>query len=64
MTYDDGQLACDMTKGCTAPVTHLDQDGYVYCTRHGIQRRNYQPCRKLRGYELNRLLRGDTIKRY
>jgi hypothetical protein len=58
------RLACDMTDSCTEPVTHIDIKGFAYCTRHGIERRSWCPCRKLRGYELNRLLRGETLKRY
>lgn len=55
---------CDMTSDCEQPVTMLDQDGFVYCTNHGLSRRTWQPCRKLRPYEVNRLARGETIARY
>jgi hypothetical protein len=55
---------CDMTAECDRPVTHLDQDGYVYCTDHGLSRRTWQPCRRLRGWELRRLERGETLARY
>jgi hypothetical protein len=55
---------CDMTEDCTEPVTHLDDKGFVYCTYHGILRRGWRPCRKLRKHELNRLARGEQIKRY
>lgn len=57
-------LTCDMVKGCTEPVTHIDQDGYAYCTTHGLQRRQYQPCRRLRGWELRRLERGEQLAKY
>lgn len=49
---------------CADPVTMLDTAGFVYCTKHGTQRRQYEPCRKLRPHELNRLARGETIERY
>ncbi|ALE93768.1 hypothetical protein AOC05_17905 [Arthrobacter alpinus] len=58
------RVSCQMERGCPEPVTHLDQDGWAYCTGHGLQRRLSQPCRKLRPHELNRLKRGDQITKY
>ncbi len=55
---------CDMVEGCKEPITMLDSAGFVYCTRHGLERRTYEPCRKLRPYELRAVLRGDMVKRY
>lgn len=55
---------CDMEKDCLEPVTHLDQKGYVYCTEHGLDRRRFRPCRKLRTHEINKLNRGEQINRY
>jgi len=57
-------LRCDMTEDCAEPVTHIDQDGFAYCTDHGLQRRDWQPCRKLRPHELRRLQRGEQLKGY
>ena len=58
-------LTCDMVKGCVAPVTHIDNKGFLYCTKHGLDRRySYVPCRKLRQHEVNRLLRGEQVQRY
>lgn len=57
-------LTCQMTAHCPHDVTHLDQDGFVYCTDHGRVRRQYQPCRKLRPWELRKLLRGEVLRRY
>lgn len=57
-------LKCDMTDDCTEPVTHIDQSGFAYCTEHGISRRDWKPCRKLRPHELRRLQRGEQVKRY
>lgn len=54
-------LHCDMDKECAASVTHVDVDGYVYCQRHGEQRKSYKRCRKLRPAEKRRLQRGRTI---
>lgn len=54
-------LSCDMEKGCTAPVSYVDNKGYIYCTRHGVMRRVIRPCRKLTAAELKRLQAGQTI---
>lgn len=54
-------LRCEGFKDCTAPVTHVDRKGYVYCTAHGIARRSVHPCRKLLVWELRALERGETI---
>ena len=57
-------LRCDMTDDCEQPVTHIDNDGFAYCTTHGLQRRWYQPCRKLRDWELRKLQRGGQLTKY
>lgn len=58
------RLRCDMTRDCVAPVSHIDQKGFAYCTPHGLERRLYQPCRKLRPHELRKLHRGEQLTRY
>jgi len=59
------ELRCDMAPGCAEPVTRVDSDGYVYCDRHGIARKDSgRNCRKLRPWELRRLQRRGTIKQY
>lgn len=56
---------CDMKTGCLWPVTHIDEKGYVYCSEHGVQRRDSGiHCRQLKPWELNRILRGEPIERY
>lgn len=55
---------CDMEADCTAPITHLDDKGWVYCTPHGEQRQMSHRCRKLRPHELARINRGDTVRSY
>jgi len=57
-------VTCDMVEGCTQPVTHIDNKGYAYCTQHGVERRDCRPCRKLRGWELRRLQRGEQLTTY
>jgi hypothetical protein len=55
---------CDMVDDCKEPITHIDTAGFAYCTTHGLERRESEPCRKLRPHELNRLNRGEQLKRY
>lgn len=54
------QLQCDMFSECTKAVAMVDNSGFLYCESHGLRRD--RPCRKLRPFELNRLMRGETIK--
>ena len=58
------RLQCDMDKSCMSEVTHIDCSGFVYCTDHGVARREWKCCRKLRPHELNRLKRGEPLTRY
>lgn len=55
---------CDMRHDCTAPVTMISDGGWIYCTHHGEQRRQWERTRKLRPHEMNRIRRGQTIERY
>lgn len=57
-------LTCDMKEDCTEPVSMIDQKGYAYCESHGMDRRGWIPCRKLRGWELRRLESGRPLARY
>ena len=61
---DDGTLQCDMDNDCTAEISHLDEKGYIYCTDHGVARREWKRCRKLRPWELRKIQRGETLNRY
>lgn len=58
------QLRCDMETDCVQPVTYIDNDGFAYCTGHGLDRQQWQPCRKLRPHELRRLQRGEQLASY
>lgn len=62
----DGVLRCDMREDCDEPVTMLENKGWIYCTDHGIGRRDWprNKTRKLRPYEVNKLLRGEALTRY
>jgi len=57
-------LTCEMSGECKEPVTMMDNGGFVYCTAHGLARRGWKPCRKLRPHELRKLERGETLAKY
>jgi hypothetical protein len=57
-------LSCDMQKDCTAQVAYIDNKGFVYCAPHGLERKDYCRCRKLRQHELRKLERGEMLARY
>jgi hypothetical protein len=57
-------LRCDMTRDCTAPISHIDCKGYIYCKPHGLDRKAYQRCRLLTPAEMKTLLRGEPIAQY
>jgi hypothetical protein len=59
-----GVLVCDMVENCMAPVEMIDTAGYSYCAAHGLERRTYEPCRKLRMWEIRRLERGTPLNHY
>lgn len=59
-----GVLRCDMKADCNELVTHIDDKGFVYCTAHGVRRRDWRPCRKLRSWEVNRLKADKALSRY
>jgi hypothetical protein len=64
-TLKDGKLLCDGKKDCQAPVTHIDNKGFVYCEPHGKWRKSTgTPCRKLTGPELKELEAGKPLKKY
>ena len=58
------EVHCDGWCEHANPVTHIDRKGYAYCTPCGLIRRQYQPCRKLQGWELRKLQRGEQLARY
>lgn len=61
---DYKKLACDMVKGCSDQVSHLDNKGYVYCSKHSLVRKQSHRCRKLKPAELRRLEQGQSLERY
>lgn len=58
------QVKCDMVKDCAKPVSHIDSKGYVYCDTHGLQRKIYAKCRKLKAKELETLKQNKPIAKY
>jgi hypothetical protein len=59
-------LQCEMKDDCKAPVTHVEEKGYIYCTEHAIQRRTGVGWRnrKLRPWELRMLRAGGQVPSY
>lgn len=56
-------LKCDMEKDCKEPVTHIDNKGFVYCSKHGERRKaGGVPTRALRPGEVKKLEQGETVK--
>ena len=61
----DKPLTCDMRKECSEPVTHVDDKGWVYCTKHGQDRKLSRiKCRKLTPSELRQLQSGKPLSSY
>lgn len=58
------KLKCDMIKGCCLDVEYIDNKGFVYCHPHGVMRKQYIPCRKLKMLELKRLKEGKTVEKF
>ena len=58
------QLTCDMEKDCQEPVTHIDVKGYVYCAKHGRERKTTCRCRQLKPKELHQLQSGEPLSTY
>lgn len=52
-------MKCNMNQDCNNPVTHVDKKGWLSCTDHSTN--SWRPIRKLRKWELLRLLAGKTI---
>lgn len=58
-------LTCDMERDCAAPVTHIDEKGFVYCAKHGPERRHSgRRCRRLTPAELKQLRAGQPLATY
>jgi hypothetical protein len=56
---------CDMDRTCADSITHIDEKGWLYCTKHGQQRSTSGiRCRKMTAAELQRILCGKTLKSY
>jgi hypothetical protein len=55
-------LNCQMTRDCREPVNYIDNKGFVYCNKHGLQRKaSGIPCRRLGPPESKKLERGVPI---
>lgn len=58
-------IRCQMTDDCQEPVTHIDDNGFIYCAEHGQRRKESgRRCRKLKPAELKTLKEGKPIAKY
>jgi hypothetical protein len=57
-------LRCDMKHECTEPIAYIDDKGFIYCAPHGVARKYWRRCRKLRPHELRKLTRGEPLATY
>ena len=55
---------CDMSHECKDPVTHIGEDGYVYCAFDALRRRNWERTRKMRPWELRWIAAGKPLPDY
>lgn len=62
----DGLPPCDMSVGCSRPVTHIGDKGFVYCAEHARVRRrhSFESCRELRQWELKLIRAGQPVPSY
>ncbi len=63
MSYDSvaKTARCDWRKGCTNPVTHIGEKGYVYCEADAPNRSGTERVRKLLASERKALERGEAL---
>jgi len=54
---------CDCT-AINEAITYIDDKGYVYCTRHGVDRKSVRRCRKLTPAEQRTIRSGEPIAKY
>lgn len=58
-----GALFCDMERGCSEPVTHVDHRGFVYCAKHAARRKaGGERCRILKVAEIRKLEASQPIR--
>lgn len=57
-------LTCEMTDDCSAPVTRIDDKGFIYCESHGLSRKRYCRCRRLTPKEIKRLTAEEQLASY
>ena len=58
------KLKCSMHKTCEHDVSYIDEKGFVYCETHGLRRKTYYRCRKLKPKEKKQLESGEPLKKY
>lgn len=54
-------LTCEMVVDCAEPVARIGRKGYIYCEAHGLARRRWEPTRRLKLWEIERLRTGRPL---
>jgi len=57
-------LKCDMKADCKEPVSYIDERGWVYCKKHGLDRKYSMRCRQLRPDEIKQLESGQPLEHF
>ena len=58
------RIACEMENDCENSPTHIDEKGFIYCQRHGDQRKQTMRCRRMTLKEMRTILKGEPITSY
>ena len=58
------QIKCEMIKECNSDLAYMDNEGFIYCETHGISRKQWKPCRKLKKREIKDLEAGQRPRKY
>lgn len=66
-TTEPARLHCAgaSAPACTRPITHVDDQGWVYCYHHGLQRKaSGRRVRRVKPQERELLARTGRVRRY
>lgn len=53
----DKKPCCDMNQDCDQLIKYVDSKGFIYCENHGLRRKLYTNCRKLKTSEIKDILK-------
>lgn len=58
------KFQCAMDLKCEENISIIDSKGFIYCQKHGLQRKQYQRARKLKPQEIKKIMQGVTLEKY